>query len=344
MNSPRIIVNAANCHIGGGRTLLNGFLKGLKSYCGEVIVYVDARFIHNIALSENVTFIKVNRFKRYKITLDIKKRIKPDDIILYFGNLPPFSKIKSNNVYLMLSSRFYVDRISFKGFKLKSILTIGAEKLYFKMFIKNIDHLIVQTTSMKNLVLKTGFDRNIFIWPFHDLDILNNSPIHSSSKKDVGSFIYVASLVPYKNHQRLLEAWKILKNENLNPKLYLTVDSDNALSKWIISFVKENKLNVSLLFNLSRNELLSYYEKSDVLIYPSLFEAYGLPLIEAKSYNLKVIAADLDYCWDFIHPDGWFNPVDVNSISRAIKRYLMTSNNLDKVLTPTEFINNLTLK
>ena len=78
-----------------------------------------------------------------------------------------------------------------------------------------------------------------------------------------------------------------------------------------------------------------------MLIYPSFFEAYGLPLIEARKYHLKILASDMDYSWDFITPDGFFNPHDVDSITRAVKRYLNRPDTLDQIYTPKEFINKL---
>jgi len=75
----------------------------------------------------------------------------------------------------------------------------------------------------------------------------------------------------------------------------------------------------------------------EALIYPSLFEAYGLPLIEAKKYQMKIIASDLDYCWDFIEPDYFFNPYDVQSITRSVKRFLEIKTDLDIIYKPKDF-------
>lgn len=144
---------------------------------------------------------------------------------------------------------------------------------------------------------------------------------------------------PHKNHLRLLRAFNTLKEFNL--KLYITLDEKNKLAKTVLDFIKNNNLNVVVLNNIKRSDLIDYYKKSEALIYPSIFEAYGLPLIEAKRYKLKIIASDLDYAWDFIKPDYFFNPYDFNSIARAIKRYLNCDNKLDQILSPNEFVNKI---
>ena len=113
------------------------------------------------------------------------------------------------------------------------------------------------------------------------------------------------------------------------------------MSRWITNFVSKQKLNIVFLENLKREELLSVYNKVENLIYPSLFEAYGLPLIEAKKFNMTIIASDLDYCWDFIKPDYFFHPYDIDSITRSLKRCLKKEKDLDIIYHPKEFFDKL---
>jgi glycosyltransferase involved in cell wall biosynthesis len=46
---------------------------------------------------------------------------------------------------------------------------------------------------------------------------------------------------------------------------------------------------------LSRKELLTYYNSIDCLLFPSKLETWGLPLSEAKSYTKPILAANLPY-------------------------------------------------
>tara|TARA_B110000003_G_scaffold125200_1_gene127417 strand:+ start:9441 stop:10460 length:1020 start_codon:yes stop_codon:yes gene_type:complete len=334
----KLIVNASNCHSGGGKTLIVGFLKGVSNDI-KTIIYVDDRLEINFPLCNSIQLIKISRYKRFLVGFMIKKILKVNDKILYFGNLPPYLKFNCNHVILQLSSRFYVDSISMKGFKWRDIGIIYLEKLYYKLFIKNVSQVIVQTSSMYNKLIESGFQKKISIWAVDDLG--DNMFNEEKNKKDKNSFIYVASLNPYKNHKRLLNAWNKLKNDGISPKLYLTLDDNVVMKKWIKNFVLINKLNVVFLENISREELLSIYSKVEVLIFPSLFESYGLPLIEAKKFKMKIIASDLDYCWDFIEPDEFFNPYDVDSITRSLKRFLKKNKKLDIIYSPNEFFNKI---
>jgi glycosyltransferase involved in cell wall biosynthesis len=333
-----IIINASNCHQGGGKTLLDAFINGITYSEDRFIIFIDSRYIPPIIENINITYKKINIFSRPFVSYLIKKIAKPNDLLIYFGNLPPILKFDKQHVILLLSNRFYIDSISFQGFRYKDILKLKLEKLYFRMFIYNVNEFIVQTNTMKNLLHKNIFIKaKVRVLPFDNTITSDNLNLN----KEPNSFIYVASLMPYKNHRKLIEAWNKLKVSGISIKLYLTIDQDNNIKKWIKKYISNNNLNIILLENISRSELIKIYENCEYLIYPSYFEAYGLPLIEAVNYKLKILAADVDYCWDLINPNDYFNPHDVSSIERCILRAINMSPQKNNILTPKDFINKI---
>ena len=56
------------------------------------------------------------------------------------------------------------------------------------------------------------------------------------------------------------------------------------------------------------------YEITDFLIFPSLNESLGLPLIESSIYGIPIIASDLDYVYDVCKPLMTFNPFSETDI------------------------------
>ena len=332
-----IYINASNCHQGGGKILLNAFISGIQNPLENYIFYIDKRYIVPVNHDVKINFQQIKIWERFIVSYKIKKSLKIDDLIIYFGNLPPLIKFKKNKVILLLSNRFYVDSISFKGFSFRDIIKIKLEKLYFKLFKENVNEFIVQTTTMKNLLNKIISNKKILVLPFEN-SLINNEIILD---KEPETYIYVASLLPYKNHKRLIQAWNKLNIDGNSPKLYLTIDQNNYINNWLKSYIYDHNLNVILLENISRQELINIYKRCEFLIYPSYFEAYGLPLIEAVNYNLKILAADVDYCWDLVTPYDFFNPFDVNSIERCILRSLRIYDNKIPILKSKEFINKI---
>ena len=68
-------------------------------------------------------------------------------------------------------------------------------------------------------------------------------------------------------------------------------------------------------------------------------KSYGLPIIEAKKFNLKIITSDSSFCFDLIKPDDFFNPYDCDSIARSVKRNIGLNKITNMILTPINFVN-----
>ena len=108
----------------------------------------------------------------------------------------------------------------------------------------------------------------------------------------------------------------------------------------VLIFCSTNKMgiNIEIKPNLGRKELLNLYSKSTALIYPSFFESYGLPLVEANHYKLPTIASELDYVRDILDPVETFDPHSAKSICRSVKRFLKVNGEKTAIYAPVDFI------
>ena len=191
---------------------------------------------------------------------------------------------------------------------------------------------------MFDILDKTSIEKNkirIIAYKSFDEDISNS--LERKRSKDM--FIYISSDGPHKNHTRLIEAWRLLLKDNISVKLILTIDKHTKLYRYINNEIKANGLKIEIRSNLKRNEIINLYYQSTALIYPSLFESYGLPLVEAKQYKLPVIASELDFVRDILDPEETFEPNSSKSIYRAVKRFLKIQDKKTDIVTPVDFIN-----
>ena len=103
--------------------------------------------------------------------------------------------------------------------------------------------------------------------------------------------------MPFKGLFPLLDALaQVVARTERKVKLYLTI----AREDWPEGFnhftskVAKLKLDnhVQILGKLRGNEIAALYESCDVLVYPSLCESFGFPLLEAMSMGLPIVAAD----------------------------------------------------
>ena len=76
---------------------------------------------------------------------------------------------------------------------------------------------------------------------------------------------------------------------------------------------------------LKQDMLYEKYSELGYLIYPSLYESFGLPLVEAAQLDLVIIASDLPYVNEIISNYYSFDPLDINDISLIIEKVINLS-------------------
>ncbi len=321
-----LIIHAPNVHTGGGKVLLNALLSALPDDF-KVILQCDDRLLVE---APHVTIIRVKPtiFSRMMAEKRLASLSNKETLVLCFGNLPPVFK-NPGKVSLFLQCRYLVDKQSMKGFPLKTKLRLWFEKKWLKFRLKNIDQCIVQTPTMARLFQETfPAKMPMKILPLVEkpinFDRSFKSEMHKEGQYD---FVYIASGEPHKNHRRLIEAWKLLAKENIYPSLCLSLDKQR--SKKLLDWVEQEKcqcdLNIDNLEITQRQELWQILGDSRAVIFPSLFESFGLPLIEAREAGLPIIASELDFVRDIVDPEETFDPLSSVSIARAVKRFLRIS-------------------
>lgn len=313
MNSKKIVfVNNTAATSGGALTILIQFIE-------NVAINFDENYVFYIFCTVD---LKQYNSQKIKIINNIKGKSWKNRILWDLRGLKKWSKEKSiypdllislqntgiygfNNVpqviYLHQSLPYYKDA---KWSLLKAEeRSLWIYKHIYRhiigMSIRN-NYIIVQTEWMKKIVSdmhKVKKDKIYVIPPsIKNIDIKNVNNI----KRDGEIMIFYPSIpVKYKNHKVLLEAIKLLKKENKvnNLKLILTIDKSTKYSLDLYEYLVENNLQneVKFIGKVSYKEVLEYYKASDIVVYPSYVETYGLPLIEAAQFKKNIIVSDLDY-------------------------------------------------
>ncbi len=356
----KLFINAPNVHQGGGRTLLDALLEANSQEKKRVLI-LDSRMV----LPDNYNGVSVIKrvfpsiLQRFLAEFWLFRKVKEEDAVLCFGNLPPLFKL-TGHVTVFIQNRYLLEDISLSDFPWKTRLHLNIERLWLRFRLSNADQLIVQTPSMRNMLIslverksknfKDVSKNKINIDLIKILPFVNSAGIYQRNfikseqciAKDF-DFIYVASGDLHKNHRRLIEAWILLAVEGIFPSLCITVDEKHfpELSKWINEMVVYNDLKLENVGVVSHKDVIELYANSRALIYPSLTESFGLPLIEARQAGLYVLASELDYVRDVLDPDQSFNPSSAASISAAIKRFLQIDqlplplNSAEQFLTST---------
>lgn len=307
-----LLIDALYINNGGGKVLLDLLINKLESTDREIYYLLDYRVRDNvpsIKKTNKVFFYKASLLNRW---LFYKKYSFSK--IFCFGNLPPVSKTNAkvityfhNPMYLDIPNGFSgIQRILYH----LKIIVINLSK-------QNTNYWFVQSEYIQ-LKLQKKFNINsdsIQVYPFYKNFYLTNS-----QKRQRHSYIYVSNGTPHKNHENLINAFCKFYDRNKTGTLTLTINEDYPD---LLKQIKEKTERGYPIINIGFVEssiLVSHYEKSEYLIFPSLSESFGLGLIEAIECGCKVIAADLPYTFEVCDPSLTFNPHDQESILQAIEK------------------------
>jgi len=119
--------------------------------------------------------------------------------------------------------------------------------------------------------------------------------------------LYPASPWPHKNHARLLEAFTLVRRERPELRLVLTGSGHGVLPDGVES-----------VGYVTQDELASLYRRASALVFPSLYEGFGQPPLEAMACGCPVACSDLpplrEVCGDAA---VYFDPEDPEAIAAA---------------------------
>jgi glycosyltransferase involved in cell wall biosynthesis len=344
----KLYIQADNIHSGGGKILLNALIKSKNAQTAFFIL--DSRMnLNDVRGDQLIRVIKPTILNRFLTQLWLWRNLNVHDVLLCFGNLPPLFNIKAK-VVVFIQNIYIITENPLIGFPLKARIRISIERLWFKTRCHKVKEFFVQSPSMETklqMYLSSLRNPNIITTKVQVFSFMNNSSQTYSNtshykffSQKVYDFIYPASGEVHKNHLKLIDAFVILSKEGYFPSLVLTLDSNkfSDIIEIIDSLKNKFKLNIYNLGFLPHESLLKLYQNCSNLIYPSLFESLGLPLLEAKQIQLPIIASELDYVRDFVIPKETFDPNSSLSIARAIKRALGVIDNPVTTLNADEFL------
>ena len=134
--------------------------------------------------------------------------------------------------------------------------------------------------------------------------------------------LFVGTLQPRKNVEKLIEAFSVVKNKNLQlvvvgKKGWMYEDILSAPEKYGVSE------RVKFLENVSDEDLPSFYKEAICFILPSLYEGFGLPILEAMKYGCPVITSNVSSL-----PEAggdaavYFNPESTEEIAEKIEKVI----------------------
>ncbi|MCZ2129906.1 MAG: glycosyltransferase family 4 protein [Bacteroidia bacterium] len=239
----------------------------------------------------NTTIIKPSTpFKALWRSYGINKEIVQNNLDIYHGlsNEIPFKLSKSVKYVCTIHDLIW----------LRMPETYKSIDRYF--YTKKLKHACTNSDIIIATSHQTANDiQELMHVPAHKIRIVYQtgpeipSHIRSDSPLESPYFFYLSSFQERKNHIPLLKAFANIKDKS-NRMLVLAGAEGNTL-KEVQQFVASNKLqsDVKILTNISDVQKYWWLKHADAFVYPSAYEGFGIPLIEAMQLGIPLILHDI---------------------------------------------------
>ncbi|GAA4267983.1 glycosyltransferase family 4 protein [Hyunsoonleella aestuarii] len=256
----------------------------------------------------------------------IIKKIKPDVIISNFSYVNPalffgkFFGVKNN---LAWSHSLNVQMESSKS------------NILIKRYFLKLADIVIANSILTEKELHTSYalaESKTKVIPFWTNIIENKGKLMTGNFGNQSKAVKIGCpgrLKHHKNQQVVIKALsRIMNNGQDNFILYIVGNGETI--KELKELVCKSNLDYKVKFisNLSVDEMIDFYKSMDVIVLPSLHEAFGLVLIETLALGTPVLVSSRFGALSFIHEDKnnllseiTFNPNSVDSLTQKLALY-----------------------
>ncbi len=290
----------------------------------------------NIIYQKNILRNKILRVLWEQIILPLYiKRLKIDLLHSIHYTIPLFAGCKVVATFHDMTFFLYPQKHIF------------IKRIFFKLFIRisswKANRIIAVSESTKKDIIK-------FLGVSNKIDVVYeavDSKYHPFKNESMASIImrkygifnkfilYVGTLEPRKNIVRLIQAYyNLIFKNNITHQLVI-VGKKGWYYQEIFKIVDElglNKEKQRVIFTgyVPDDELLFLYNAADFFVYPSLYEGFGIPPLEALACGVPVISSNISSLPEVIGDAGMLiDPYNVQEISQAM--FEMLKNHKKKV-------------
>jgi len=316
---------------------------GIGRYVAELVTHLQELDQEN----EYIIFLKKENFHECKITnpnfykkmVDVhwyglkeqmvmprEVRLSKVDFMHYpHWNIPLFSRVPF--IVTVHDLILIEDKHSARSSTRNKILH-GFKYAIFRTVLENAihrsKHILTVSSYSKEAILKHFGIRQdkITVTPNGIIPALNNKNI-SLTKMGVYEpyFLYVGNAYPHKNLETMLEAFADFSEKIPYVQLVIAGRRD-MFSKKLEKYARELGVNQERLRFIdlpSDDEISALYRSSNLFIYPSKLEGFGMPPLEAMSYGTPVAAAFASSLPEVLGSSAhYFNPEEADQLEKIM--------------------------
>ncbi|MBK6538733.1 MAG: glycosyltransferase [Ignavibacteria bacterium] len=343
----KVVHIISNLSLGGAQILLFDILCKLKEYedleltlvtidSGEYIEKYKNAGIKVIDLGEKGLVNPKIYFKLKKIL----ESLKPDIVHTHLNKADFYGRIaaKRSNVPLIISTcHNYSTTHSGADINKKSFFDVIDNFVidYSKSYLIAISKLVKQYLINRNPsyekiteVIYNGINFDKIKYKLSNGEILK---LRSENNIDSDDFVIsvIGRLDKQKGHLIFLESVKEIIHQNKKIKILLI--GDGSLREQIEIFIKENNLSSQVIMKGFQPDSEPYIEISDLICVPSLWEGFGLVIIEGMIKRKIILASDVGGIPEIIEDGKTGFLFDPQNKTELIKKIIYIYHNIKEL-------------
>lgn len=289
----------------------------------------------------DVKFILCKRNNSYPLfrlfQLFIPLKISKHKSYFVLGDIP-LNIAKGNQIVLLHNPHM----VKTKKISIWTDFKLFINKFFFKRNLNFSNVIVVQTEQMKKKLINSYKLKNdilveVIKFPppqkfVENLDFLLDYRQNFSQKIKKLNLFYPASNYKHKNHSYLKNISKNMLDSSIH-QIICTVNKSISLKYNFPTYVTKK---INYVGEISYDQVMIYYQNCDALLFLSLDESLGLPLLEAAILGIPIVVPRLPYSIDILGQNYPFL-FDINNTKDFLKKIKLAYNfkNGDKIYSPT---------
>lgn len=203
--------------------------------------------------------------------------------------------------------------------------------------VKQCDKIIAVSQNTKNdlvEIYKTPTDKIKVIYSGVNTDLykkINSTDqkfkeIQKKYKLPKNFIFYLGTIEPRKNIEGIIESFNLVKKNDRFKNLNLIIAGDKGWKyERALKMVKNSPFSKQIKFigYLSRQDKPYLYNLAEIFVFPSFYEGFGLPVLEAQACGTPVIASLNSAFPEIVADSAWLvKPDNLTEISQSIQHIL----------------------
>lgn len=259
-------------------------------------LYIDQKDVQSVLPIKSNVRIRVLPISFYpiweQISLPLYLLIDKIDLLHCLGNTGPIFSIRKCKMVVTIHDVMFLKR-EFESKNYYQKLGTLYKSIVTPIIALKFDKILTVSKFSKYDIAKTlniNLDKVAFIYNSSHIEANINLPI-MKIEDDKIRFLALGGHDKRKNNFRVLNVYKKLKKD-YNCSLTIVGFTPKGREEFLALSERLNLTDISLLGYITDKQMIELFHESNILYYPSLYEGFGIPLLEAMKAGIAIIGSN----------------------------------------------------